>query len=47
MIEQSGKFFEMGITEQVVYMRGDNPEKSAAKLAEMLPELRRLERVAS
>ena len=47
VIEQSAKFFEMGITEQVVYMRGDNPEKSAAKLAEMLPELRRLQRVAS
>jgi len=47
VIEQSAKFFERGITEQVVYMRGHNPEKSAAKLAEMLPELRRLQRVAS
>src|SRR5207245_10832887 len=39
--EQSAKYLEMGITEQVVYMRGDNPDKSAAKLAELLPELRR------
>src|SRR5437899_1925169 len=45
--EQSAKYLEMGITEQVVYMRGDNPDKSAAKLAEMLPELRRLAPVTS
>ena len=44
---QSGKYLEMGITEQVVYMRGDNPDRSAARLAEMLPELRRLQPVAS
>jgi len=47
VLEQSGKYLEMGITEQVVYMRGDNPDRSAARLAEMLPELRRLQPVAS
>jgi len=38
--EQSARYLELGITEQIVYMRGEHPEKSAAKLAEMLPELR-------
>jgi len=38
--EQSARYFELGITEQIVYMRGDHPDRSAAKLADMLPELR-------
>ncbi len=44
VIEASGQYFELGITEQVVYMRGEHPERSAEKLAEMLPELRSAER---
>jgi hypothetical protein len=44
-VEQSGQYFELGITEQIVYMRGDHPDKTAAKLAEMLPELRSVEKV--
>jgi F420-dependent oxidoreductase-like protein len=47
VLDQSARYLELGITEQVVYLRGDHPEKTAAKLAEMLPELRRLERVHS
>ncbi len=47
VLEQSGRFFELGITEQVVYMRGEHPDRTAGKLAEMLPELRQHERVAS
>jgi F420-dependent oxidoreductase-like protein len=43
--EQSGQYFELGITEQIVYMRGDHPDRTAAKLAEMLPELRSVEKV--
>jgi len=43
--EASAKYFELGVTEQLVYMRGDHPERSAAKLAEMLPELRSVEKV--
>ena len=43
--EQSARFFELGITEQIVYMRGEHPERSAAKIAEMLPELRSVEKV--
>jgi F420-dependent oxidoreductase-like protein len=45
IVEQSGQYFELGITEQIVYMRGDHPDKTAAKLAEMLPELRSVEKV--
>ena len=45
--EQSARYFELGITEQIVYMRGDHPERSAARLAEMLPELRSVEKVRS
>ena len=47
VLEQSGKFFELGITEQIIYMRGEQPDRTAGKLAEMLPELRQRERVAS
>ena len=47
VLEQSGKFFELGITEQIIYMRGEQPDRTAARLAEMLPELRQRERVAS
>jgi F420-dependent oxidoreductase-like protein len=43
--EQSARYLELGITEQIVYMRGDHPERSAAKLAEMLPELRAAQKV--
>jgi alkanesulfonate monooxygenase SsuD/methylene tetrahydromethanopterin reductase-like flavin-dependent oxidoreductase (luciferase family) len=45
IVEQSGQYFELGITEQIVYMRGDHPDRTAAKLAEMLPELRSAEKV--
>ena len=47
VLEQSGTFFELGVTEQVIYMRGERPDRTAAKVAEMLPELRRFERVRS
>ena len=46
LIELSGKLLELGVTEQVVYLRGDDPVGLAEKIAETLPELRRLERVA-
>jgi len=34
-----------GVTEQVLYLRGEQPAKLAEKVADVLPELRRLERV--
>ena len=47
LIELSGRLLELGITEQVIYLRGAQPVALAEKIAEMLPELRALERVAS
>ena len=47
LIEQSGAYLAQGITEQVVYLRGADPVGLAHKLAELLPELRKLERDAS
>ena len=47
LIELSGKYYELGVTEQVIYLRGDHPERAAEKIAELLPELRRLEAVRS
>jgi hypothetical protein len=36
----------MGVTEQVIYLRGGQPVALAAKVAEALPDLRKLDRVA-
>ena len=47
VLDQSGRFLELGITEQVIYLRGEHPDQIAAKLAEVLPELRRLQGVRS
>jgi alkanesulfonate monooxygenase SsuD/methylene tetrahydromethanopterin reductase-like flavin-dependent oxidoreductase (luciferase family) len=47
LIQLSGKLLELGITEQVLYLRGEHPVQLAEKIAEMLPDLRGLERVAS
>lgn len=43
LLELSGKLLELGITEQVLYLRGAQPEALAEKIAEALPDLRRLE----
>jgi len=43
LLELSGKYLELGVTEQVVYLRGGEPEALAARVAEALPDLRKLE----
>ena len=43
LVDLSGKFLELGVTEQVVYVRGERPAWQAQRLAEVLPELRRLQ----
>jgi F420-dependent oxidoreductase-like protein len=43
LLELAGKYLELGVTEQVIYLRGDEPETLAAKVAETLPELRKLQ----
>ena len=47
LIDLSGRLLELGVTEQVIYLRGDHPDRLAEKVAEALPDLRRLDRVAS
>lgn len=47
LLELSGRYLEQGVTEQVIYLRGQNPESMAGKIAEALPELRKLEPVPS
>jgi len=45
LIDLSGKYYELGVTEQVVYLRGEHPDRLAGQIAEVLPELRKLEHV--
>ncbi len=47
LIDLSGKLLELGVTEQVLYVRGDDPVGVAHKIADALPELRRLQKVAA
>ncbi len=47
LIELSGKLLELRVTEQVIYVRGEQPVRQAERVAEVLPELRRLQPVAS
>jgi F420-dependent oxidoreductase-like protein len=46
LIDLSGKLLALGVTEQVIYLRGEHPERLAAKAAEVLPDLRALQSVA-
>lgn len=43
LLQLSGRYLELGVTEQVVYLRGEAPERLAAKVGELLPELRNLQ----
>jgi alkanesulfonate monooxygenase SsuD/methylene tetrahydromethanopterin reductase-like flavin-dependent oxidoreductase (luciferase family) len=43
LLELSATYLELGVTEHVVYLRGESPEGLAAKLAEALPDLRKLQ----
>jgi F420-dependent oxidoreductase-like protein len=46
LLELCGRFLEMGVTEQVIYLRGSEPVALAGKVAEALPDLRKVDRVA-
>lgn len=46
LLEICGRYLELGVTEQVIYLRGEQPVELAAKIADALPDLRHLERVA-
>lgn len=43
LLETSGRYLELGVTEQVIYLRGAPPEALAARIAELLPDLRGLD----
>lgn len=43
LLELSGRLLELGVTEQVIYARGERPAWQAERLAEVLPELLRLQ----
>jgi F420-dependent oxidoreductase-like protein len=43
LLERCGVYLEQGITEQVIYVRGAEPLAQAHKVAEALPELRKLQ----
>jgi F420-dependent oxidoreductase-like protein len=45
LIELSARYLELGVTEQVVYLRGAERERHAEKIAEALPDLRKLENI--
>jgi alkanesulfonate monooxygenase SsuD/methylene tetrahydromethanopterin reductase-like flavin-dependent oxidoreductase (luciferase family) len=47
LLELCGRFLEMGVTEQVIYLRGSEPVALAGKVAEALPDLRKLDRSAA
>jgi F420-dependent oxidoreductase-like protein len=40
LLELSARYVELGVTEQVIYLRGDDPVRLAEKVAEALPDLR-------
>ena len=47
LVELCGHYLELGVTEQVIYLRGGQPEALAAKIAEALPDLHKLDRAGA
>jgi F420-dependent oxidoreductase-like protein len=47
LVTQCARYHELGITEQVIYLDGEHPAAVAAKLADVLPDLRRIDGVHS
>jgi F420-dependent oxidoreductase-like protein len=47
LLEESARYLELGFTEQVIYLRGADPGTLAGKIADLLPELRQLDRARS
>jgi F420-dependent oxidoreductase-like protein len=47
LVEQCAQYSELGITEQIIYLAGEHPAAVAAKLADVLPDLRRMGSVHS
>jgi len=47
LLDESARYLELGFTEQVIYLRGPDSVRVAGKVAELLPELRRLTKTVS
>ncbi len=47
LIDLCGRLLEVGVTEQVIYLRGEQPVALAERIAEMLPDLRKLQSAAT
>jgi F420-dependent oxidoreductase-like protein len=47
LIDLCGRLLEVGVTEQVIYLRGAQPVALAEKIAEALPDLRKLDRAGA
>ncbi|MFI5283452.1 MAG: LLM class flavin-dependent oxidoreductase [Candidatus Dormibacterales bacterium] len=46
LLDMCGRYLELGVTEQVIYLRGDEPVALATKIAALLTEMRALDRRA-
>jgi F420-dependent oxidoreductase-like protein len=47
VLDDCARYLELGFTEQVIYLRGSDPGTLAGKVADLLPELRRLQKSPS
>ena len=47
LLDESARYLELGFTEQVIYLRGSDSSTTAGKVADLLPDLRRLQKIAS
>jgi len=43
LLEESARYLEWGFTEQVIYLRGEDPGTLAGKIGDLLTDLRRLQ----
>jgi len=43
LLELSGQYLELGVIGEVLYVRGEQPQRVGEKFAEALPEQRRLQ----
>jgi F420-dependent oxidoreductase-like protein len=46
LLDESARYLELGFTEQVIYLRGPDSSTTAGKVADLLPDLRRLQKTA-
>jgi F420-dependent oxidoreductase-like protein len=47
LLGDAARYLELGFTEQVIYLRGSDPTTTAGKVADLLPDLRQLQRTAT